>query len=42
METTSCHSDESTRAKAIKNIIFVEANVMTISTNFQLHPPNGF
>ena len=27
---------------AIKNIIYVEANAMNISTNFQLHPPDGF
>ena len=27
METLSCHSKESTRATAIKNILYVEANV---------------
>ena len=37
METISCHSDESAWSTAIKNIIFVEANVMNISTKFQLH-----
>ena len=37
METVSCHSDESAWSTAIKNIIFVEANVMNISTKFQLH-----
>ena len=37
METLSCHSDERTQATAIKNILFVEANVMNISTKFQLH-----
>ena len=43
METLSCHSDEITWAMAIKNIIFVEANVvMNISAMFQLHPPYGF
>ena len=42
MENLSCHSNESTRAKAIKNKIFIEANVMNISTKFQVHPPNGF
>ena len=44
METISCHSDESTWAikRAIKNTIFVEANVMNISTKFQLHSPYGF
>ena len=36
METLSCHSNESTRATAIKIIIFVEANVMNISGKFQL------
>ena len=30
------------QAMAIKNIIYVEANVMNISTKFQLHPPDGF
>ena len=38
METLSCYSDESTRATAIKNIVFVEADVMNIFTKFQLHP----
>ena len=42
METVNCHSDESTLATAIKYAIFVEANVMNISTKFQLHPPFGF
>ena len=42
METISCHSDESTEATAIKNTLFVEANVMNISTKFKLHPPYGF
>ena len=42
METLSCHSNESTRATTIKNIIYVEANVMNIYVKFQLHPPYGF
>ena len=42
METLSCHSTESTLATAIKNIIYVEANVMNIYAKFQLHPPYGF
>ena len=42
METLSCHSNESTWATAIKNLIFVEANIMNISAKFQLHPPYGF
>ena len=37
MEKLSCQSDESTWATAIKNTVFVEANVMNISTKFQLH-----
>ena len=43
IENICCHSDESTWATAIKkNKMFVEANVMNISTKFQLHPPYGF
>ena len=42
METLSCHSNESTRATTIKNIIFVEPNVMNIYAKFQLHPLYGF
>ena len=42
METIGCHSDENTWATAIKNTAFVEANVINISTKFQLHPPYGF
>ena len=42
METLSCHSNKSTWATAIKNIIFVEANVINISAKFQLHPTYGF
>ena len=38
METLSCHSNESTWAMAIKNIIYVEANVMNMYAKFQLHP----
>ena len=38
METLSCHSNESTLATIIKNIIYVEANVMNIYAKFQLHP----
>ena len=33
METLNWYSNESTRATAIKNITFVEINVMNISTN---------
>ena len=42
MEILSCHSNESTRATPIKNIIYVVANVMNIYAKFLLHPPNGF
>ena len=42
METLTCHSNESTWATAIKNKIFIEANVMNISAKFQLHAPYGF
>ena len=42
VENISCHSYESTWATAIKKKKIVEANVMNISTKFQLHPPYGF
>ena len=42
METLSCHSNKSTCTTAIKNIAFVEANVMNISETFKLYPPYGF
>ena len=42
METLSCHSNESTRATAIKNIIYVETKFMNMYAKFQLHPPYGF
>ena len=42
METLSCHSNESTWATTIKNIIYVEANVMNMYAKFQLHLPYGF
>ena len=41
METLNCQSNESTRATAIKNTHFVEANVVNISAKFQLHPPTA-
>ena len=34
METLSCHSNESTWATTIKNLIYVEANVMNIYAKF--------
>ena len=39
METLSCHSNESTWAITIKNVIYVEADVMNMYAMFQLHPP---
>ena len=42
MEILSCQSNENTWATIIKNIIYVEANVMNIYAKFQLHPPYGF
>ena len=41
-ETLSCQSNESTWATTIKNIFYVEANVMNKYAKFQLHPPHGF
>ena len=41
-ETLSCHSNESTLTTTVKNIIYVEANVMNIYAKFQIHPPHGF
>ena len=38
METLSCHSNETTWATTIKNIIYVETNVMNMYAKFQLHP----
>ena len=35
----SCHSNESTWEMKIKNIIYVETNVMNMYAKFQLHPP---
>ena len=35
-------SKESTLATVIKNLIYVQANTMNISTKFQLHPFYGF
>ena len=42
METLSCHSKETTWATTIKNIIYVETNVMNMYAKFQLHPHYGF
>ena len=42
MENLSCHSNEYTWAKTIKNISYEEANVINIYAKFQLHSPYGF
>ena len=42
METLSCHSNETTWAATIKNIIYVEVIVMNMYVKFQLQPPYGF
>ena len=42
MGTISCHSNQSSYPTGIKNIPFVEANVLSIYAKFQLHPPYGF
>ena len=42
METLSFHSNESTWAMTIKNILYVEANVMNMYAKLQLHPPYSF
>ena len=42
METLSCHNNETTWATTIKNIIYVETNVMNMYAKFQLHPPSLF
>ena len=38
MEIFSCHSNESTLATTIQNIIYVEANVMNIYERFSFIP----
>ena len=38
MGTISCHSNQSSYPTGIKNITFVEANVLSMYAKFQLHP----
>ena len=38
MESLSCHSNESSWKLKIKNIFFVEGNVLSMYAKFQLHP----
>ena len=42
METLSCHSKQSSYPTEIKNITFVEDNVLSKYAKFLLHPPYGF
>ena len=42
METLSCHSNQSSYPTKIKNITFVEGNVLNKYAKFRLHPPYGF
>ena len=42
METLSCHSNQSSYPTEIKNITFVEGNVLSKYAKFQLHPTYGF
>ena len=42
MKTLSCHSNQSSYPTEIKNITFVEGNVLSKYAKFQLHPLYGF
>ena len=42
MESLSCHSNQSSYPTEIKNITFVEGNVLSKYAKFRLHPPYGF
>ena len=42
METLSCHSNQSSYPTEIKNITFVEVNVLSKYAKFRLHPFNCF
>ena len=42
MGTLSCHSNQSSYPTGIKNITYVEANVLSMYAKFRLHPPYGF
>ena len=42
MKTLSCHSNQSSYLTEIKNINFVEGNVLSKYAKFRLHPPYGF
>ena len=42
METLCCHSNQSSNPTEIKNINFVEGNVLSKYAKFRLHPLYGF
>ena len=42
MEPLSCHSNQSSYPAKIKNITFVEGNVLSKYAKFRLHTPYGF
>ena len=42
MESLSCHSNQSSYPTEIKNIPFVDGNVLSDYVKFRLHPPYGF
>ena len=42
MGTISCHSNQTSYLTGIKNINFVEANVLSMYAKFQLHSPYCF
>ena len=42
METLSCHSNQSSYPTGMKNVNFVEGNVLCKYAKFQLHPPYDF
>ena len=42
MENISCHSNQSSNWTGIKSIIYVKAYVISMNSEFQLHPPYGF
>ena len=42
METLSCNSNQSSYPTEIKNISFVDGNVLSKYAKFRLHTPYGF
>ena len=39
IENVSCHSNQSSYPTGTKNIIYVEANVLSMYAKFRFHPP---